>query len=378
MDNQTLIIIAALICLMPLVTLAGLALLGNTLKKSRPARKRIKAEIEKNKVTAGQIKTQNLGEWVEVGEYDLIVHKITEQQRIHRQKQERIIYIDIEYRNRTEDEELSCRRNQWYVYSEAGHKYEAESDMTASSLYHDKHYFGSESALKPGMNVRGWLAFVLPAGARIRVLQFMTAFLGTKTAEFDVEGSVETEESVEEIKTDASAWFHLIEEEFGKINQAARDSLLKLPDDNIKKAIALSAEMAGLKLLRATGIDLSEFEPGSMVLGAVSDEIYQYIQRFIINWMHSNGLDLVTDRVEIPAGDKKYYPEVVQLEKSFDEICEQNNLYPEHFSYAAISAALKLLLAGKNMGLLDEKTGRTLILYHIVLGGKTVPYSPAD
>jgi len=46
------------------------------------------------------------------------------------------------------------------------------------------------------MNLRGWLAFILPGETKIRVLQFMTAFLGTKTAEFDIEGSIEVEISI--------------------------------------------------------------------------------------------------------------------------------------------------------------------------------------
>lgn len=69
----------------------------------------------------------------------------------------------------------------------------------------------------------------------------------------------------------------MIEEGYSKIDKAAKDFLQRLPNDNIKQAIALSAEMAGLKLLRAAGVDLSEFKPGAIVLGAISDEMYQYV-----------------------------------------------------------------------------------------------------
>jgi hypothetical protein len=189
MDNQTLIIFVVLICLAPIFTLAGLALFGKIMKTARPARKRIKAEIAKNRIVAGNLHTYEVGEWVKVGEYEIIIHKVVEQHRIHKQKKERIIYIDVEYRNQTMSEELSCRRNQWYLFSVEGYKYEAESEMTAASLYHRKHYLGGESLIKPGMNLRGWLAFVLPGESQIKILQFMTAFLRTKTAEFDIEAS---------------------------------------------------------------------------------------------------------------------------------------------------------------------------------------------
>jgi hypothetical protein len=81
----------------------------------------------------------------------------------------------------------------------------------------------------------------------------------------------------------------------------------------------------------------------------------------------------VTGNVELADEDKNYYSEIVQLEEAFDELCQQNNLYPEHCPFAAISAALKLVHVGKNMNLLDENIGRALILYHIVSGSKTIP-----
>ena len=37
------------------------------------------------------------------------------------------------------------------------------------------------------MNACGWLAFRVLEEAKITVLQFMTAFVGTKTADIDVE-----------------------------------------------------------------------------------------------------------------------------------------------------------------------------------------------
>jgi len=50
-------------------------------------------------------------------------------------------------------------------------------------------------------------------------------------------------------------------------------------------------------------------------------------------------------------------------------------LIPEHFPFAAIIAALKLVQVGKKMGLLEESIGQMLALYHILSGSKMVPYA---
>jgi len=378
MDKQTLNILALLIFLAPVATLAGFILFMNFLKKTRPARKRLQAQITSNKVKEEKLQTQKTQKWLRVGEYDIFVHRVTEQLHISDQKRKQVIYIEVEYRNQSQVENLSCRRNQWRVYSAEGNSYEAEA-IGIAYLFREKHYFGSENLINPGMNVRGWFAFILPEGAKIRFLQFMTAFIGTKTAAFDIEDSIEIEEPLVETQKKFPNQVQLIEKEYGKINRAANDFLLKLPEDNIKQAISLSAEMAGLKLLRTADIDLSKFEPGTVVLGAVSDETYQQMQRFMFNWAISNRLDpRNAGNVELLDDDKNYFIEVAQLEDSFDEICRQNNILQEHFPFAAASAALKLVLAGKKMDLLDENTGRALTLYHIILGGKTIPYHPRE
>ena len=322
-----------------------------------------------------KIRGHAIKEWVRVGEYEVIVHKATG--RVHGQGQNkaRVISIEIEYRNETNEKDLSCRQNQWILYDENGYKYNAQSGSLAVHLYHDKHYFGNTCTLKPGMNVRGWLVFTLPENAKTQALQFITAFLNTQTAEFDIEDSIESEKALEDIQPMPNQ-YHLIEKEYGKLNQAAGDFLLNLPDDNIKQAISLSAEMAGLKLLRAAQIDLSRHEPGNVVMGAILDGTYDQIRRFMFSWANSNGLMPVFGGAELSPEDKRYLPEVAQLEDPFDAICREKELIPEHDPFAAITACLKLVLAGKKLGLIDEKTGQVMTLYHILLGSKIVPSHP--
>ena len=169
----------------------------------------------------------------------------------------------------------------------------------------------------------------------------------------------------------------LVRREFPKIQEAANELLSLLPDDKIKAAIALAAELAGLRLLRASGANLSQHEPGSMLTGAVADDDYRRAQRFLRTWALGRGLvppgpaDL-----DLPDEDRQYHPEVTRLEAPFDDICRRSGLLPEHDVYAALTAAMKIVDAGKTTGLLDEGTGQALALTHFLTGSKTVP-SPA-
>jgi hypothetical protein len=169
----------------------------------------------------------------------------------------------------------------------------------------------------------------------------------------------------------------LVRAEFPKIQEAANELLSLLPDDKIKPAIALAAELAGLRLLRAGGADLAQHEPGSLLLGAVADDDYRRANRFLRTWALGRGLvPPGAAGLDLPDEDRAYHPEVSRLEAPFDAICRRGGLLPEHDVYAALTAAMKIVAAGKTTGLLDERTGQALALTHFVTGSKTVP-SPA-
>jgi len=178
------------------IILVGVSVLGGRLKRRWAERKRMQAGITPQKISQGKFTVRKIQEWIRAGEYDIFVHKVTEQFHTHGQKEERVIYAEVEYRNQTKEENISCRRNQWHLFGKDGYSYEAKSGMEASYLYQEKRYFGSERFINPGMNVRGWLGFSVPEDAKITILQFMTAFIGTKTADIDVEHVIETEAQV--------------------------------------------------------------------------------------------------------------------------------------------------------------------------------------
>ena len=136
---------------------------------------------------SSQNSTSSIQEWIQVGDYDVFVHEFVSEQDIV--NGDRLAYIEVEYANNRSAEELSCRRNQWYLYDDQGYSYEAENDWYndefGGKLYEitDLHYLGGEHYLSQNMQLRGWLIFIIPENANIVRVQFMTAFLDTKTAD---------------------------------------------------------------------------------------------------------------------------------------------------------------------------------------------------
>jgi len=120
-----------------------------------------------------------------VEEYDIFVHTLIEEQDVIDNK--RLVFIEVAYANNRSAEALSCRRNQWYLYDDQGYSYEAES---SPDLYENKdvQYLGGERLLSQNMELRGWLAFKVPANTVITRIQFMPDFLTTKTADIIIDG----------------------------------------------------------------------------------------------------------------------------------------------------------------------------------------------
>src|SRR5574340_1214515 len=122
----------------------------------------------------------------------------------------------------------------------------------------------------------------------------------------------------------------LVETNYSSIDGAAIAFLGRLYGDNITKDISLSSEVCGLMLLRASQVNISELSPGSVVLGAVSDETYDLLQRFLFSWAVSQGLALPdSEDVNIPPEASMYLHEAARFEKILLEICGQLGVIPE-------------------------------------------------
>ena len=161
------------------------------------------------------------------------------------------------------------------------------------------------------------------------------------------------------------------------INLAANDFLGEMSNTNIKRDIAISSQMAGLKLLRAAHYDLSGSTPGNMLLGVIEDELMLEMQNFIFAWACSNGIPPIeNEKINIPDDAKSYFPEVSSMEKKLDNYCKHHNLEIDYYPFVAASSSLKMVSAGNQMNILDANIGLSMTMYHIILGSKTVPYPP--
>ena len=166
-----------------------------------------------------------------------------------------------------------------------------------------------------------------------------------------------------------------LQEVFPSLNEAAGDFLRLFSDQDFKGDLALAAEMAGLKLLRSSGVDLSRHTPGHALLGAVPDEAYKQMQRFMYSWYLSNGIPVESlHDVQLPKEDKACIPQIVLLEPAFDSICQKHGVQPADTPYAAALAAFKLVAAGRRSQLMDPREAQYLAYYHIVAASKIVPH----
>ena len=345
------------------------------LKVTRPARKRLQAQIASYKISQGQFAGRSVREWISVGDYQIFVHRITEQTFTANDKKQRVVYAEVEYSNRSGKENLSCRRNQWLLYDQNGYTYQAQHETVAPQLYRDKAYFGGDRFLNPGMNARGWFAFQVPDDAKIIVLQFLTAFIGTKTADIRVENEIELERTTTTPPRSADS----LPQNDALFDQAARDFLGLLSNTNLKNDIAMAAEMAGLKLLRDTRVDLSQHTPGHILLNAVSEEAFQKMQRFVFTWAWKNNLTPGHFKeVNVPDDAREYIPAISKLETPFDSICQQHGIQVDQYPYVAATAALRLAAVGEHMGLLEAGLGQTMTLHHMTVASKTIPYTAPE
>ncbi len=167
---------------------------------------------------------------------------------------------------------------------------------------------------------------------------------------------------------------HHIQEIFPRLNQAAGDFLGLLSDKDFKGDLVQAAEMAGLKLLRNSGVDLRKHTPGHILLGFIPDETYNQMQHFMYSWYMSNEIPVESlGDVKLPKEDMEYIPGIILLEPAFDAVCRKHQLQPADAPYAAALAALKLVAAGSQVQLIDLKTGQYMAYFHLLSASKTVP-----
>ena len=71
----------------------------------------------------------------------------------------------------------------------------------------------------------------------------------------------------------------------------------------------------------------------------------------------------------------KWFEYVLYVRReSFYEACEKSDIQKLYYPIVAALTAMKLVGAGKDMGLLDPSIGKSIAMFYIVAGSKTVPH----
>ncbi len=133
---------------------------------------------EREQVNPAYTCSQQLQQWLRVGQYEILVHTIQDENV----DGQRLFYADVVYRNNSE-ETLSCRRGQWVLFDKDGYTYDPAM-LTAFYEKRGRPALGGERFIVKGMLARGWVAFTIPPTAVLDRLQFLTGHLTTRTAEF--------------------------------------------------------------------------------------------------------------------------------------------------------------------------------------------------
>jgi ribosomal protein S27AE len=127
--------------------------------------------------------TEHIQQWLRVAEYEVCLQRVS----LETVDKERVLYIDVAYRNPSSTA-LTCRHEQWLVFDTEGYTYEPVKDFDARELYegNTKRYLGMSRIITPGMRLRGWLAFLVPAPTTIEYLQF-SGGAPTRTVEYKLQ-----------------------------------------------------------------------------------------------------------------------------------------------------------------------------------------------
>jgi hypothetical protein len=148
---------------------------------------------------------------------------------------------------------------------------------------------------------------------------------------------------------------------------------------HIETDISAAASVAGTTVLRATVPTLDNYAVGEVLLADVHDG-----QRALLQFMMAvaPGMGLAADdgwNGSVPSKHDPILqvPEMVgKLQDPLERVASRLGVDRRFHGHVAALAAIKLVAAGHQTGLLDEQVGKALAAFHLVAGSKTVPPAP--
>ena len=122
-----------------------------------------------------------VGEWIEQNEIQICVHEAFESELIIQKQPQRVLYINVEYRNGS-DKPFNYKLSQWTLLDVDGYSYNWEM----ISVYYDPWQFKRvrESTLLPYNIARGWVAFKMGSNTKPNLIHFQEHY-GHKAINLD-------------------------------------------------------------------------------------------------------------------------------------------------------------------------------------------------
>jgi hypothetical protein len=175
-----------------------------------------------------------------------------------------------------------------------------------------------------------------------------------------------------------------VETYYPSLNKAANAFLKNLgpkftstKKGHIETDIAAASSLAGLMILRASRVDLSNLEPGAIILADL-EESQDDVQAFMAKIVRKVRLDPHGGWADqISESHQSMYSAIEmtqRLEEPFIRACQEAELPSDCYPYVAALAAVKLISAGQAMHLINQNVGKSLALYYLIEGSKTVPH----
>lgn len=148
------------------------------------------------------------------------------------------------------------------------------------------------------------------------------------------------------------------------------------PKGHIETDIAGAAIISGLMLLRASGTDLTKYQPGDGLIIDLRAE-QDLVFRFMLGAANSMGLDYEEGwQTRIPNEHQARMKPLElerKLEPSLYKACLQTSIGKDYYPYVAALTAMKLVAAGSEMKILDLNVGKGIAMFYVILGTKVVP-----
>ena len=158
------------------------------------------------------------------------------------------------------------------------------------------------------------------------------------------------------------------------------------PKGHIQTDIAAAGSLSGLMILQETVPNLMDITkksgPGRGPGNVILSEVYEGqndIFRFLTGMLIGNGIEDKTD-MSIIKNQKPFYEceEMTRrLSANFYELCSTQKIEHKYYKFAAALAGFKLVMGGKGTKILDPLIGQNILVYYVVAGSKTIPYSEA-